>query len=151
TTGMQRLADVAMALTIQVNSSLGTTPILLAHDKDLPKARKEVGLFVTDTGLQQEIQKGLTDVEEIAGGDARRTEARQRALDMRPKVRWSSGTPLQLGEARYWLLDKRLQQVVFSRAALKGLARRFIQSWQQAGTASHAGDLVAMRAKVHES
>src|SRR5207253_4501365 len=42
TTNTHRLADVAVSLTIQVNSSLGTTPVLLPREKDLPKAQKDM-------------------------------------------------------------------------------------------------------------
>jgi alkylation response protein AidB-like acyl-CoA dehydrogenase/flavin-dependent dehydrogenase/ferredoxin-like protein FixX len=35
-----RLADAAISLTIQVNSSLGSTPVLVAREKELPKAKK---------------------------------------------------------------------------------------------------------------
>ncbi|MBV9124874.1 MAG: FAD-binding protein, partial [Planctomycetes bacterium] len=38
TTNANRLADVALSLTIQVNTSLGTTPVLFGLYKDLPKA-----------------------------------------------------------------------------------------------------------------
>jgi hypothetical protein len=41
TVNTHRLADAAISLTIQVNTSLGTTPVLLARDKDLPKALKD--------------------------------------------------------------------------------------------------------------
>jgi alkylation response protein AidB-like acyl-CoA dehydrogenase/flavin-dependent dehydrogenase/ferredoxin-like protein FixX len=40
TVNTHRLADAAISLTIQVCSSLGTTPVLLGRDKDLPKAIK---------------------------------------------------------------------------------------------------------------
>src|SRR5207244_11249243 len=55
TTNAQRLAYVAIALTIQVNTSLGTTPILLARDKDLPKAQQELAPFVGDAALRPAI------------------------------------------------------------------------------------------------
>ena len=52
TSNAQRLADVAISLTIQANTSIGTTPILLARDRDLPLARKDLGPFVSDAVLQ---------------------------------------------------------------------------------------------------
>jgi electron transfer flavoprotein-quinone oxidoreductase len=51
TTNTNRIADVCLSLTIQVNSSLGTTPVLLARGKDLPKAEaaaKEKGARATE-------------------------------------------------------------------------------------------------------
>src|SRR5438128_12400292 len=41
TVNTHRLADAAISLTIQVCSSLGSTPVLLAMQKDLPKAIKD--------------------------------------------------------------------------------------------------------------
>src|SRR5437868_10285257 len=62
TTNAQRLADVAVSLTIQANTSIGTTPVLQARDKDLPKAQKDLGPFVGDAALQQEIQENLEEL-----------------------------------------------------------------------------------------
>ena len=53
TTNAQRLADVAVSLTIQANTSIGTTPILLALEKDLPKAQKELARLVDEQLLQK--------------------------------------------------------------------------------------------------
>src|SRR5207237_574716 len=38
TTNAQRIADVSVSLAIQASTSIGTTPVLLARDKDLPRA-----------------------------------------------------------------------------------------------------------------
>src|SRR5205807_747452 len=57
TTNAQRLADVAVSLTIQANTSIGTTPILLARDTDLPKARKDIDGFLGDSAWQNEIDR----------------------------------------------------------------------------------------------
>jgi alkylation response protein AidB-like acyl-CoA dehydrogenase len=53
TVNTHRLADAAISLTIQVNSSLGTTPVLLARDKDLPKAIKDA----KDPELLEELKR----------------------------------------------------------------------------------------------
>ncbi len=55
----QREADVATALTIQVNASLGTTPIFLARFKDIPKAKKELAAFVADHDLHHRVEADL--------------------------------------------------------------------------------------------
>jgi len=52
TVNTHRLADAAISLTIQVNSSLGTTPVLLARDKDLPRAQKDLA---ADNDLKEEL------------------------------------------------------------------------------------------------
>jgi len=54
-----RLADVAVSLTIQANTSIGTTPILLARDKDLPTASKDLAAFMADEMLQRQMQDAL--------------------------------------------------------------------------------------------
>jgi electron transfer flavoprotein-quinone oxidoreductase len=128
TTNAQRLADVAISLTIQVNSSLGTTPILLARDKDLPKARKDLGRFVGDRGLQKEIEGRLERAMKLL-------EAGQR----------------QRFEQSFEKLQERLEQAVFSQLALRTLAHRFGQAWQEAGAASKAFDFVGMRVRLKQA
>ncbi|MFN4258266.1 MAG: FAD-dependent oxidoreductase [Gemmataceae bacterium] len=105
----QNTADVAMSLTIQVNTSIGTTPVLLARDKDLPKAQKEVGPFVGDTNLHNTIQ---THLEKLVG------IATSESLSMSPIT-------TQVED-----LHKQLDESFFSRAALRGLGHRFITTWQ---------------------
>jgi alkylation response protein AidB-like acyl-CoA dehydrogenase/flavin-dependent dehydrogenase/ferredoxin-like protein FixX len=61
TVNTHRLADAAISLTIQVNSSLGTTPVLLPREKELPKAQKDLTAFVADTPLHQEIARYLQE------------------------------------------------------------------------------------------
>src|SRR5437868_11831589 len=62
TTNAQRLVDVAISLTIQANTSIGTSPVLLARDKDLPKAQKDLAPFVGDTALQVEVRQQLEEL-----------------------------------------------------------------------------------------
>jgi electron transfer flavoprotein-quinone oxidoreductase len=128
TTGAQRLADVAISLTIQVNTSIGTTPVLLARDKDLPKAQRDLGPFVGDTALQQEIRRRL---EKLLGlftpPDARRIEAGYREL------------------------HQRLAETVLPRTVLKSLAHRFVASWQRGGRAGLEFNLPAMQAHLQEA
>jgi electron transfer flavoprotein-quinone oxidoreductase len=128
TTNAQRLADVAISLTIQANTSIGTTPVLLARDKDLPKAQKDLGPFVGDTALQQEIADRLQKLLTLLGG----REARRIAQAYRE-------------------LQQRLEETVFARAVLKSLAHRFVDPWQQAGRAGLAFDLQGMRTGVQQA
>jgi alkylation response protein AidB-like acyl-CoA dehydrogenase/flavin-dependent dehydrogenase/electron transfer flavoprotein alpha/beta subunit/ferredoxin-like protein FixX len=121
TVGAQRLADVAIALTIQVNTSLGTTPITVARDRDLPKAQKDLGPFVADPAVREEVRLGLEKLLQlVAIPDARRI---------------GQLTPD---------LDKRLKESVFGRPALKALAGRFAGAWQQATRAGQQQDLAGM-------
>ncbi len=121
----QRLVDVAISLTIQANTSIGTTPILLARDKDLPRARKEVEAFLADRTLQWDVETRLRRLGELfAAPDPKRIEQVYREL------------------------HERLGPAVLARAALRSLAHRFVDGWQQAGRAGKEFDLVGMRAGI---
>lgn len=109
TMNAQRLADVSISLSIQANTSIGTTPVLLARDKDLPKARKEVAGLLGDEALRKEIATALR------------------------------GLAIATDPAAVGRLHERLDNAVLSRAALKGVTRPFGSAWQkvrkaQAGT-----------------
>ena len=108
TTGAQRLADVGISLLIQANTSIGTTPVLLARDKDLPRAQKEAGAFSADTALHQEIRLKL--------------EA--------PVALTAASQPKQV-ETAYRELGRRLDEAVLGRGALRVLGaplRRVLDS-----------------------
>ena len=112
TTNAQRLADVAISLTIQVNTSIGTTPVLLARDKDLPKAQKDLGPFVGDPAFK---------------GKSRAASAVDRAADRR---RGSRARPARPSAE----LHKRLEETVLSRRRLCGhLPSDSCEAWQEAG------------------
>ncbi len=127
-TNAQKLADIAVSLTIQVNTSIGTTPVLLARGKDLPKAQKELGPFVGDTSLQEEVRKGVAAlIATLERGDGRRAEAAYRDL------------------------HKRLEASVLGSAALKTLAHRFVDAWGEAGRVGKTFDLPAMQKRLEEA
>jgi alkylation response protein AidB-like acyl-CoA dehydrogenase/electron transfer flavoprotein alpha subunit/flavin-dependent dehydrogenase/ferredoxin-like protein FixX len=108
-TNAQRLADVGISLSIQVNTSIGTTPVLLARNKDLPRAQKEVEGFVNDANLQHELERSLDKLHRRARhGDKRRMERSARRV------------------------QERLDENVFSRAALKGAVAPFAKAWRSA-------------------
>jgi alkylation response protein AidB-like acyl-CoA dehydrogenase/flavin-dependent dehydrogenase/electron transfer flavoprotein alpha subunit/ferredoxin-like protein FixX len=107
TTNAQRLADVAVSLTIQVNTSIGTTPILLARDKDLPKAQKDLAAFMGDPAIGQEIRAGLEEL------------ARLVAI---PDLKTAEEVTRKLGQ--------RLGETVLARPILRTLAHRFVEAWQ---------------------
>jgi electron transfer flavoprotein-quinone oxidoreductase len=54
-----RNGDVGQTLTVQANSSIGTVPILLGLYKDVPRARKELNEFRTQTQQRGELSAGL--------------------------------------------------------------------------------------------
>jgi electron transfer flavoprotein-quinone oxidoreductase len=108
TTNAQRLADVALSLTIQVNTSIGTTPVLLARDKDLPQARKELEAFIGNANLQREIRAALEKLLKLP------------ALDV------------QCFTEGFQELQTLLAKEIFSRTVLRALFHRFAESWHQA-------------------
>jgi electron transfer flavoprotein-quinone oxidoreductase len=122
TTGAQRLADVGISLLIQASTSIGTTPVLLARDKDLPKAQKEAAPFVGDPAIQNEVRQKL----EALIADTER------------------GDPNRL-ETAYRELNRRLEEAVLGKSALRVLAHRFAEAWGEAGLAGKEFDLPAFR------
>ncbi len=128
TNNAQRIADVSISLAIQASTSIGTTPILLARDKDLPRARKELGPFVADTALQQEIQQQLAQL--------------LRMLEF--------PDPKRLQKA-FLDLTRRLEETVFSRTVLKSLGHRFAEAWFYAGRAGQEFDLPTFRTRLQEA
>jgi alkylation response protein AidB-like acyl-CoA dehydrogenase/electron transfer flavoprotein alpha subunit len=125
TTNTHRLADVAVSLTIQVNSSLGTTPVLAARDKDLPKAKKDLEAFAGNTALHHEISHELTQLQTVL--------QERNAADARGAFR---------------PLNQRLEETVFKSTAVRVLAHAFAQAWQQAAQASKEYNLPAMSVAV---
>ncbi|MCI0463152.1 MAG: acyl-CoA dehydrogenase family protein, partial [Gemmataceae bacterium] len=107
-----RLADVAVSLTIQVNSSLGTTPVLLPRDKDLPKAQKDLADFAQEAPAHRSVGEALARLR-LMLPDAPATEV----------------------EKEYRELQQRLDRTVFSKAILRVHLHRFVQVWQEAGRA----------------
>src|SRR5262249_20576481 len=118
----------AIALTIQVNTSLSTTPILLARDKDLPKAQQELGPFVSDPTLREEVRTGLEKLVQLLDTSAFRHV-----------------------DAAYRDLDRRLGEAVFSRTVVKSSAHRFAQACQQAERARQEFDLPTLRTRLEEA
>ncbi len=109
TINAKRLADVGISLLIQVNSSLGTTPVLLARDKDLPQAQQQVAAFVADGALHAEIARELEGLVKKAG----------------------TTTDVSRLAAGIERLNGRLEPTVLSRAPVRALAYPFVQAWQE--------------------
>jgi alkylation response protein AidB-like acyl-CoA dehydrogenase/flavin-dependent dehydrogenase/ferredoxin-like protein FixX len=128
TTNAQRHVDVAISLTIQANTSIGTTPVLLGRDKDLPKAQKEMSPFLADTALQASVRSQLEQLLQL----------------------FEPPQPSRI-EQGYLKLQKDLEASVLSRGALRVLAHRFTESWQAAGRAGKNFELDAMRGHLKEA
>jgi electron transfer flavoprotein-quinone oxidoreductase len=128
TTNLQRLTDVALSLTIQVSTSIGTTPVMLARNKDLPKAQKDLTSFIGDSALRADVQRQLEALVRLfARPDPRRIES------------------------AYQALNRKLEDQVFTRSVFKVLGHRFVEAWQQASRAGKAFDLAAMQASIQEA
>lgn len=130
TTNAQRLVDVAISLTIQANTSIGTSPVLIARDKDLPKAQKDLGPFVGDPALQLEIRQKLDTLVQRVG---------------------ARGVPLSAVEQACSELQQRLEKAIFARTALKVLTFQFGEAWQRVGAALRRYDLSAVRPALEEA
>lgn len=128
TSNAQRLADVAISLTIQANTSIGTTPILLARDRDLPKARKDLASFVGDPAVQREIQGRLEKL-----------------------LRMVSSGPAKRLELEVKQLQKRLDETVLARPVLRTLAHRFVQTWHQAARSGWTLDRATAQTRLKEA
>jgi electron transfer flavoprotein-quinone oxidoreductase len=122
TTHAQRLADFAISLTIQVNTSLGTTPVLLAWTRDLPKAIRELEAFNTDWQERKEIQSLL-----------------ERALKLFPFPSLPS-----IQEA-FESIQHRLEKAVFFRIAVRTLCHQVVETWDRIGRALHERNWSGMR------
>ncbi|HEV3079406.1 MAG TPA: acyl-CoA dehydrogenase family protein, partial [Gemmataceae bacterium] len=128
TTNAQRLADFAVSLTIQANTSIGTTPILLARDKDLPRAKKELSGFIENQPLQQDIQNRLLKL--LARLPAANFERLRRILEP---------------------LHKQLQETILGQPALRVLLQRFARAWEQAVAGMQRFDWPAAQERLKEA
>ncbi|MGE3804587.1 MAG: acyl-CoA dehydrogenase family protein, partial [Gemmataceae bacterium] len=130
TTNVHRLADVTLSLTIQVNSSLGSTPVLLGRANDLPRAQKELDAFLGDAALQRTVEHQVQDVVtllERAAPDGKRIEAAYRKL------------------------HQLLQEKVLKSAVLRVVAGKFASAWGKAGRAGLDYNLAEMKAQLKKA
>jgi alkylation response protein AidB-like acyl-CoA dehydrogenase/electron transfer flavoprotein alpha subunit len=127
TTTAQRLADVAISLTIQANTSIGTTPILLARDVDLPKARKELDDFLNNRSGHGELQTALEKL-----------------------VAMSRRWPVERLRARFHALEKLLPNAGLRGPAMRIVAEPFQKCWQQASQALDGDDLSGVQNRLNE-
>jgi electron transfer flavoprotein-quinone oxidoreductase len=124
----QRRADFALALTIQANTSIGTTPLSLARDNDLPRAQRELEDFLANPALSRDIQSALLRLIRIAGS------GNNRRLDVFAKD-----------------FAQRLAEVVRARVVLRNLTREFLQVWDRAERARKGQDLAVVQECLQEA
>ncbi|MDW8266230.1 MAG: acyl-CoA dehydrogenase family protein, partial [Gemmataceae bacterium] len=122
-----RLADVALSLTIQVSSSLGTTPVMLARSGDLPKARRDLAAFLEDAATQAEVRQRLETLSRLLASAS--------SLDGSLEETWRD-------------TSQTLERRVFSRPVLRVLGHRFAQTWLRAAESLGRDDVGAVRQQL---
>ncbi len=113
-----RYADPAYALIIMANSSIGTTPILIGRDQDLPRVERELSAVVADTSFLREIESRIDRV-------IRRLQKRR--------------DPRRV-QVRFDALAALVQQKIQRTAVLKYLGGDFLRAFRRAGNRLRRGD-----------
>jgi hypothetical protein len=123
-----RYADPSYALTIMAHSSIGTTPILLGLNQDLPRAKADLQEFLSNesaiANLKSEIQKILSMVES------------PEALKVK-KV--------------FTVLGEKVKTEIGRKPMLRAIASEFLAHFMDAGRAGLRTDLVAFKSELQQS
>ena len=123
-----RYADPSYALTIMAHSSIGTTPILLGLNQDLPRAKADLQDFLSDqsiiSNLKSEIQKIL------------------RMLD--------SPEALKVKKV-FTALGEKVKTDIGKKPMLRAIASDFLSHFMDAGRAGLRTDLVAFKSELQKS
>jgi alkylation response protein AidB-like acyl-CoA dehydrogenase/ferredoxin-like protein FixX len=122
-----RRGDMAQALTIQVNSSIGTTPILLGLEDDLPRAAKETAAFLADEAGRAKLAADMRELRRSLGNPGK---------DLSDKTKALAG-------AIIGLLSKN--------AAVRSVAAEFQAAFEKALNAGKAFDLAAAAKGMDEA
>jgi electron transfer flavoprotein-quinone oxidoreductase len=120
-----RYVDPSYALTIMAHSSIGTTPVLLGLNQDLPRARKDLQEFLCD---QSKIQDLKSDIANIL-----------RMLDSPEAVRVKPAF-MQLGET--------VRAGLGRKPMLRAVAAGFLRHFMDAGRAGLRMDLAGFRSEL---
>ena len=123
-----RYADPSYALTIMAHSSIGTTPILLGLNQDLPRAKADLQEFLSNesavSNLKSEIQKILRMVES------------PEALKVK-KV--------------FTVLGEKVKSEIGRKPMLRAIASEFLAHFMDAGRAGLRTDLAAFKSELQQS
>jgi electron transfer flavoprotein-quinone oxidoreductase len=123
-----RYADPSYALTIMAHSSIGTTPILLGLNQDLPRAKADLQEFLANesaiSNLKSEIQKILRMVES------------PEALKVK-KV--------------FTTLGEKVKSEIGRKPMLRAIASEFLAHFMDAGRAGLRTDLAAFKSELQQS
>jgi electron transfer flavoprotein-quinone oxidoreductase len=123
-----RYADPSYALTIMAHSSIGTTPILLGLNQDLPRAKQDLQEFLANqsaiSNLKSEIQKIL------------------RMLDSPEAVKVKKV---------FTALGEKVKSEIGRKPMLRAVASDFIAHFMDAGRAGLRVDLVTFKRELQQS
>src|SRR5262249_35110069 len=106
----------------------GTTPIFLARDKDLPAAKKELEGFTGLPTAQKEIQSRLQKLLGLAAVAGRRRL-----------------------EGLHSDLERRLNETVLSKSALRNLAPDLTAAWRRVGIAYQQNDRTSLQDSLEKT
>lgn len=123
-----RYADPSYALTIMAHSSIGTTPILLGLNQDLPRAKADLQEFLSNTSLVSELKS------EIA-----------RILRM-----LESPEALKVKKV-FTALGEKVKTDIGKKPMLRAIASDFLSHFMDAGRAGLRTDLVAFKSELQKS
>jgi len=123
-----RYADPSYALTIMAHSSIGTTPILLGLNQDLPRAKADLQEFLSNASLVSDLKS------EIA-----------RILRM-----LESPEALKVKKV-FTALGEKVKTDIGRKPMLRAIASDFLAHFMDAGRAGLRTDLVAFKSELQQS
>ncbi|MGD1018485.1 MAG: acyl-CoA dehydrogenase family protein [Verrucomicrobiia bacterium] len=123
-----RYADPSYALTIMAHSSIGTTPILLGLNQDLPRAKADLQEFLSNASLVADLKS------EIA-----------RILRM-----LESPEALKVKKV-FTALGEKVKADIGKKPMLRAIASDFLSHFMDAGRAGLRTDLVAFKSELQKS
>jgi electron transfer flavoprotein-quinone oxidoreductase len=123
-----RYADPSYALTIMAHSSIGTTPILLGLNQDLPRAKEDLQQFLSD---QSQIENLKSEIQRIL-----------RMLE--------SPEALKVKKV-FTALGEKVKTDIGKKPMLRAIASEFLTHFMDAGRAGLRTDLVAFKSELQQS
>jgi electron transfer flavoprotein-quinone oxidoreductase len=123
-----RYADPSYALTIMAHSSIGTTPILLGLNQDLPRAKQDLEQFLADPSQVENLKSEIARI--------------LRMLES-PEALKVQKVFLALGE--------QVKTNIGKKPMLRAIASDFLTHFMDAGRAGLRRDLVAFKSELQQS
>jgi electron transfer flavoprotein-quinone oxidoreductase len=123
-----RYADPSYALTIMAHSSIGTTPILLGLNQDLPRAKEDLQQFLSD---QSQIENLKSEIARIL-----------RMLE--------SPEALKVKKV-FTALGEQVKTNIGKKPMLRAIASEFLTHFMDAGRAGLRTDLVVFKSELQRS